>query len=74
MGKPKVTCDCCDTGCPVHKGSEKCPHKGTVLLGRSDFGDRDRMVFCEKCADDALSSGCFFVVDDIGEQIEAGVR
>jgi hypothetical protein len=74
MGKAKVTCDCGDRGCPVHKGSEACPNAGTVLLGRSDYGDRDRMVFCEQCAEDALAAGPFFVVDDIGEQIRAGVR
>jgi hypothetical protein len=63
------SCECDDSSCPVHEDSEECPNPGTVLLHRIDMGDDDEgSYFCEACAEDALSSGVFSVVEEDGDE------
>jgi hypothetical protein len=54
-------CECGDSGCSVHEGSEECPNPGTVLLRRTDMEDESGSYFCQECAEDAMESGVFSV-------------
>ena len=53
-------CECSDPECPHCRGD--CYKKGTVLLLRSDM-DSTSILFCCKCAEDALDSGLFYTPD-----------
>lgn len=53
------SCDCGDRGCPVHKGSERCPNKATVTVYRIDMNDPYGSEMCDGCAEDAMDSGVF---------------
>jgi hypothetical protein len=55
----KRTCDCCDSGCPAHKGKSECTNQATVSLRRIDFAGQPIVWFCNGCAEDALDSGVF---------------
>lgn len=65
--KTKVfECECCDRGCPVHPGVEKCNVVAEMgLYYRPDWGpDGDYAYFCEGCGDDACESGTWSPVGE----------
>ena len=50
-------CECADPWCPACGG--KCRQPESVVLYRVDMDDRTGTAFCERCAEDACSSGVF---------------
>ena len=54
-----VICQCADSLCPVHRGTD-CDLPATRTLYRVDMEDLTGTSFCEACANDALQSGLFF--------------
>jgi hypothetical protein len=53
-------CECCDPGCPEHKGQSECFNSAQRKpLRRIDMDDVTGTLMCEACADDAMSSGLF---------------
>jgi hypothetical protein len=50
-------CECADGGCPACHGD--CEREATVTLHRVDMEDRTGTLFCDECAEDAMSSGLF---------------
>lgn len=63
----QVTCECSDPGCPAHKGVSHCATQATDLLYRVDMQDETGTAMCDKCADDAFSSGLFTTEDGLDE-------
>jgi hypothetical protein len=60
----KVTkCECADSNCPVHSGSNVCLNAPTTILFRIDMDDETGTAMCDGCTDDALNSG-MFTTDD----------
>ncbi len=57
------TCECADSGCPMHMGESRCPVEITpmteTVVYRIDMNDETGTSMCEGCADDALDSGLF---------------
>jgi hypothetical protein len=62
----KNSCECGDPGCPACGGN--CQKASVINLRRVDMEDETGTMFCQKCADDALGSGLFFV--DVGAKIK----
>lgn len=62
-----MRCECCDELCPVHRG-EECQEEGTLTLYRVDMDDVSGTVFCDECAEDALSSGLY--TDELADLTE----
>lgn len=59
--RPRVQCECADSGCPVHLGADYC-HETTYpknRLYRIDQDDISGTIFCALCLVDALESGVF---------------
>jgi hypothetical protein len=55
-----VVCGCCDSGCPVHKGTPACDNPAKRTLRRVDMEDLTGTRFCSACGNDAFSSGLFY--------------
>ncbi len=55
----KHLCECNDTGCLIHKGTQ-CKITGrTQILYRIDMEDVTGTMMCNPCANDAMESGLF---------------
>lgn len=53
-------CECCDPGCPVHKGKSQCKNKQRcTTFYRIDMEDLTGTKMCPGCGDDAMNSGLF---------------
>ena len=70
-----VRCECCDSRCPEHKGSDKCSHQATDILYRVDMQDETGTAMCDACSDDAFASGLFTTEidddDDMQDELDA---
>lgn len=61
-------CWCCDSGCPVHKGSH-CDAEATIRLYRVDMEhDVYGTAFCDGCAEDALESGLYVTESELEDE------
>lgn len=58
------SCDCADSGCPEHKGSDRCTNGADSRVFRVDMDDESGTAMCSHCAGDALDSGVFTVDSD----------
>ena len=53
------TCECADSNCPVHAGSNRCLNKAESILYRIDMKDETGTAMCQGCGNDAMESGIF---------------
>jgi len=58
-----IPCECTDPGCSAHRGAD-CPViADCTVLYRVDMADESGTAMCDKCADDAFSTGLFTTHD-----------
>lgn len=53
-----MECECCDTQCPAHQGTE-CHHPATTILYRCYMDDRVGIELCDACVYTELQRSVF---------------
>jgi hypothetical protein len=62
MHSDLASCEDSDTGC--HHCAGRCTRSASVILYRRDMEDATGSLFCDPCAEDAMESGCFMVLEE----------
>lgn len=63
-----LSCDCRDSNCSVHLGTESCLNDGLVFMVPIGHQEDDEMLYCFHCATEERDNGRFevkqFPIDD----------